>query len=201
MDIAGRPVLIIIDDGVPVCTPPSRLPVAISYASHLGMYAQASLTQNSHGKEELTLRRLNVLPVIDTSAIFSNALFVTVHVLLRDEPIILGNGKSHHGVTANIVKLVGELFKVNLESNVMGVILLGLQADCKVIASKEIKGMTMGAFKDSLIGCLEVLHRQLNERYRSEGCGIPPVMLGVVGVGFRNMVRWNPLIEKKVKLK
>jgi hypothetical protein len=191
-DIASRPVLIIIDDGVPVCTPPSRLPVAISYASHLGMYAQASLTHDSHGKEELTLRRFDILPVIDASVIFSEA---------ADEPIVLGNGKNHRGITSNIVKLVGELFGVNLESNMMGVILLGLQADCKVIASKDIKGMTMGAFEDSLVGRLEVLHQQLNEKYRPEGCDMPPVMLGVVGVGSRNMMRLNPRMEKKVLLK
>ncbi len=83
-DIGDRPVLIIIDDEVPVCTPLSRLPVVISYASHLGMYAQASLTLNSHGKEELTPRCLNVLPVIDASVIFANAVFVTIHVSLRD---------------------------------------------------------------------------------------------------------------------
>jgi hypothetical protein len=70
----------------------------------------------------------------------------------------LGDGKNHRGITSNIVKLVGELFEVNLASNVMGVILLGLQADCKVIASNEIKGMTMGSFEDSLIGRLELLH-------------------------------------------
>jgi hypothetical protein len=92
------------------------------------MYAQASLTHDSHGKEELIPRRFDTLPVIDASVIFSE---VAVHVSLRDEPIVLGNGKNHRGITSNIVKLVGDLFGVNLESNVMGIILLGLQARVK----------------------------------------------------------------------
>jgi hypothetical protein len=95
------------------------------------MYAQASLTHDSHGKEELIPRRFDTLPVIDASVIFSEAAFVAVHVSLRDEPIVLGNGKNHRGITSNIVKLVGDLFGVNLESNVMGIILLGLQARVK----------------------------------------------------------------------
>jgi hypothetical protein len=165
------------------------------------MYAQASLTVNSHGKEQLTPRLIGAVPVIDASVIFAHALFVSVHVSLRDQPIVMGDGKHHRGVTSNIVKLVGGLFGVNLESNVMGVVLLGLQADCKVVALKEIKGLTMGAFEDSLVGRLEILHQELNEKYRPEGCGMPPVMLGVVGVGSRNMMRLSPRMQQRVKLK
>jgi hypothetical protein len=200
-DIDGRPVILVIDEGTPICSPPNRLPVAVSYASHLGMYAQATLARNSHGKEELTLSRFNVLSVIDASVVFSSALFATVHVSLQDQPIILGDGRRCPGVTANIVKLVGDLFKVNLENNIMGVVLLGIQADCKVIARKEVLGMKMGDFEDSIAGRLETLYSKLNEKYRPLGCDTPPVMVGLIGVGTRNMMTLNSRAVKKVELK
>jgi hypothetical protein len=198
-DIVSRPALI--DDGIIVCSPPNRLPVAVSFAKHLGMHAQASLTRNSEGKEELTLLRFGVLPIIDASVIFSNAEFATLHVLLRDQPTIVGDGRRHPGVSADIVKLVGDLFKVNLEENFMAIIFLGVQADCKVIASKEVPGMTMGEFEDALVGRLNALHKNLNDMYRPYRTNKPPVMVGVVGAGSRNMMTVDPGATQKVDLK
>ncbi len=194
-DIAGRGVLIVIDDGMTVCQGQQR--VAVSYASHLGMYAQATLTSSDEKQEDLRLRKFDVFPVIDASHMFFEAPYAVVHVSLKDIPIFLGNGKKCLGVTSNIVAQVSHLFGVNLEENIMGVVLVGLQADCKIAAGKQCVGLTMNKFERSFFAKLDALLDELNSRYRPEGSGLPPIMVGVLATGTCNMMRLDPKMARE----
>jgi hypothetical protein len=177
--------IILVDDGVTI-----GATCALSYASSLSMYLQARLeVDNGH----VVLRQMTfekVRKIIDGSHLFSASGYQVIHVTIPRCPIFLGNSDMD-GLGPDFVKQLGQLlgFDNGVYPRVLGVVLMGLQADSRYISGAALpEAVTV----ESIEMGLEAKLISLQEAWASScaqgrPAGDPPFILGVLGVGTQSL--------------
>jgi hypothetical protein len=133
--------LLVVDDGVT-----RGKSNALSLASSLALYAQCTFEKTEEGEEELKIlqptqkeRDSDQLPkVISASHLFEDAEYQVIHLCMPKTPIFFGNS-DNPGLTEKFIDQVSKLFGVSIGPKLIGVILVGLQADCKQLTKTNFK--------------------------------------------------------------
>ena len=179
--------LLIVDDGVT-----RGKSNALSLASNLGLYAQCTFGKNEDGEEELKIlqptqkeRDSDQLPkVICAGHLFEDSEYRTIHICLPKIPIFFGNS-DNSGLTENFIDQVSKLLGVQIGPKLIGVILVGLQADCKQLARTnfEEQSVTVQTLQTALGRKIRELSQAWNTVCRAKNTDkMPPLAVGVIGV-------------------
>jgi hypothetical protein len=182
--------LIVVDDGVTI-----GASCAVSFASSLSMYLQArvEVVNGSPVLRRATFER--VRKVIDGRHIFASAGYKVIHITIPKCPIFLGNSEMG-GLGAEFIHQVGGLlgFDQGVYPRILGVVLMGLQADSKYISGAALtEAVTVESIEMALEAKLNDLHDAWSATCaEGRAPGEPPFVLGVLGAGTQTLhVREN----------
>jgi hypothetical protein len=178
--------LILVDDGVT-----RGQSAAVSLATHLGLYAQCKFVKTGNGQEELRIleptqreRDNNKLPrVISAGHLFDTSEFKVIHICLPKTPFLFGDS-STDGLTGNFIAQVCKLFGADISSQVIGVMIIGLQADCRQLTKVNLPEPTsVATIQLALARKVKTLAAAWNGVCRGGGVDDkPPLAVGLIGV-------------------
>jgi hypothetical protein len=179
-ELRNNKFVIIVDDGVT-----KGHSNALSLASAPHHYAQCTFTKNEQGEENLVLLppdRNNPCKIIDGAHLFADSEFLVIHICMPKTPIFLGDNKTA-GVTERFVGQVAQLFGASVGVKLLGVMMVGLQADCKFLTKQKLAApMTVGTVQQALTRKMKELAAGWNEICRGESSDLPPLAVGILGV-------------------
>ncbi len=163
--------------------------------SSLSMYLQArvEVVNGSPVLRRATFER--VRKVIDGRHIFASAGYKVIHITIPKCPIFLGNSEMG-GLGAEFIHQVGGLlgFDQGVYPRILGVVLMGLQADSKYISGAALtEAVTVESIEMALEAKLNDLHDAWSATCaEGRAPGEPPFVLGVLGAGTQTLhVREN----------
>lgn len=169
-----RPFLVILDDGAVGC---------LDFSSRPGLFASVRFEDSAPGGPyRLVSDPQDTDGRVSAGHLWANAGYNVIHLQMRDYPIVLGP-QAFGGVASDLPELVNNFFESKLEF--IGFVLLGLQADCTVVANSDLAGFTMKAMQKSIHEAMSTLGTAWS--IPSINLNRPAILVGLVGIGTKQL--------------